>query len=197
MDKVELRKVQILRAALNAVAEIGYDLVTLQDIADHAGTSKGVISYYFENKNDVLSQLLEWITERIHKAELRAFERGGTFRELLKNIVDSIFSSAEENRLFYKVYLDFLARATRNERYQQINAMFYDHCLVVSNKLITVGQAEGLVMGHTAHDVFVVLRSLIDGCMIQWLQTGDDGLHSPYKDICFRAMLAYLTAPDG
>ena len=32
---------QIMKAAFNAVSQLGYDKVTLQDIANHASVSKG------------------------------------------------------------------------------------------------------------------------------------------------------------
>ncbi|HZG58936.1 MAG TPA: helix-turn-helix domain-containing protein [Anoxybacillus sp.] len=40
-------------AAFQAVSDKGYEAVTLQDIADYAGVSKGVTNYYFENKEAV------------------------------------------------------------------------------------------------------------------------------------------------
>lgn len=70
--KSEEKRKQILHAAFRALSEQGYDAVTLQTIADHAEVSKGVVHYYFESKEAVLVELLEWLTGRISAKEQAA-----------------------------------------------------------------------------------------------------------------------------
>ena len=41
------RETQITRAAYEIIAKNGYENITVQDIADHAGFSKGIVYYYF------------------------------------------------------------------------------------------------------------------------------------------------------
>ncbi|WVM73702.1 TetR/AcrR family transcriptional regulator [Bacillus subtilis] len=106
--KAEERKNQILRAAFQAVSTQGYNSVTLQSIADHAGVSKGVVHYYFDNKEDTLSQLLEWITNKIYKHELKAVDSESTPLDKLKAYVNSIFVSPEENEKFLQGLFRFL-----------------------------------------------------------------------------------------
>jgi TetR/AcrR family transcriptional regulator, fatty acid metabolism regulator protein len=67
------RRAQVVAAAIEVVAELGYLSASLARIAEHAGTSKGVVTYHFENKEDlvravyteVLAQVEAFMRERI------------------------------------------------------------------------------------------------------------------------------------
>ncbi|MCU1643125.1 MAG: TetR family transcriptional regulator [Nocardia sp.] len=40
------------------ISEVGYGNASLAKIVKHAGISKGVISYHFEGKDDLMTQLV-------------------------------------------------------------------------------------------------------------------------------------------
>jgi TetR/AcrR family fatty acid metabolism transcriptional regulator len=52
------RRAQILRCAIEAIAESGYGRASLAEIARRAGVSKGVVSYYFASKDELLAQVV-------------------------------------------------------------------------------------------------------------------------------------------
>ena len=49
-----IRKKQVLEAVLKLMAQSGMGQVTLDKVAQQAGVSKGVVSYYFENKEALM-----------------------------------------------------------------------------------------------------------------------------------------------
>jgi TetR/AcrR family transcriptional repressor of bet genes len=51
-----MRRAQVINAALECLAEKGFEELTLDIVADKAGVSKGILMYYFENKKDLLLQ---------------------------------------------------------------------------------------------------------------------------------------------
>lgn len=191
--KAEERKNQILRAAFQAVSTQGYNSVTLQSIADHAGVSKGVVHYYFDNKEDTLSQLLEWLTNKIYKHELEAVNSESAPLDKLKAYVNSIFVSPEENEKFYKVYLDFLSQASRNETYRKINHSFYQQCWGITSNIIIFGQETGVFdQSIDVEKASKTMRSIVDGLLIQWLMSEDINSHEYYKEICYQSFLKHL-----
>ncbi|MFE4711926.1 TetR/AcrR family transcriptional regulator [Paenibacillus sp. NPDC056722] len=192
--KSEEKRKQILSAAFRALAEYGYDAVTLQVIADHAEVSKGVVHYYFENKEAVLTELLEWLTARIYEKEHAAVQRQTTATGKLEAYIDAVFVSPEKNRSFYRVYLDFLARASRLPVYREINQRFYDNCTRISTEVLLLGQEEGLYAAHLSPDTTApVIRAVIDGCLIQWLMSDRDDLHAVFKKSCYDAVFNVLS----
>ncbi|MFC9437098.1 TetR/AcrR family transcriptional regulator [Nocardia sp. NPDC057030] len=54
----EARRRQIIAAAVEVISEVGYGNASLARIAKHAGISKGVISYHFAGKDDLMTQLV-------------------------------------------------------------------------------------------------------------------------------------------
>lgn len=55
------RRQQILRAAIELLAEGGYGAASLSAIATRIGASKGVISYHFDGKDELLAQVVSTV----------------------------------------------------------------------------------------------------------------------------------------
>jgi AcrR family transcriptional regulator len=81
---------RLLRATVEVVETRGYEAATLGDIADRAGTARGLVSYYFPAKR----QLLQAATHRLMHLELAAAMRrepqAVCGQELLARAIDCI-----------------------------------------------------------------------------------------------------------
>jgi TetR/AcrR family transcriptional regulator, fatty acid metabolism regulator protein len=58
------RRAQIMAAAIDTIAELGYGQASLARIAETAGTSKGVILYHFSGKDDLIRELVAELSAR-------------------------------------------------------------------------------------------------------------------------------------
>ncbi|MGY1899239.1 TetR/AcrR family transcriptional regulator [Nocardia gipuzkoensis] len=54
----DARRRQIIAAAVEVISDVGYASASLARIAEQAGISKGVISYHFDGKDDLMTQLV-------------------------------------------------------------------------------------------------------------------------------------------
>ncbi|MFC7331333.1 TetR/AcrR family transcriptional regulator [Marinactinospora rubrisoli] len=54
----QARRTQIIAAAIATIAEHGYPAASLARIAQHAGISKGVISYHFAGKDELVREVV-------------------------------------------------------------------------------------------------------------------------------------------
>jgi|SRR5579875_2022605 len=54
----QARRAQIVAAAIEAIAELGYAKASLARIAHWAGTSKGVITYHFAGKEELMKEVV-------------------------------------------------------------------------------------------------------------------------------------------
>jgi AcrR family transcriptional regulator len=57
----QARRAQIVAAAVEVIAEVGYAKASLAAIAVRAGISKGVISYHFSGKDELMVTIVETI----------------------------------------------------------------------------------------------------------------------------------------
>ncbi|MEW9673671.1 TetR/AcrR family transcriptional regulator [Ammoniphilus sp. 3BR4] len=193
----EERRRQILKASLQAVSDKGFHAVTLQDIADYAGVSKGVTNYHFKNKEDVLLHLLESVTSRIFEREYQAIQEHSRALDKLRAYVNAAFSTPHENKRFFHVYLDFLTQVRQNEHFKEINDKFYGNCWSLGREIVVAGKEEGVFSPKLDVDQAAkMIRALIDGSLIQWLMIGEDELHEYYKQTCYVTLERFLTNKD-
>ena len=58
------RRAQIVGAAIETVSEVGYANASLSRIAVRLGISKGVISYHFAGKDDLIAEIVRQVLQR-------------------------------------------------------------------------------------------------------------------------------------
>ncbi|MFD7500301.1 TetR/AcrR family transcriptional regulator [Streptomyces sp. NPDC059850] len=107
----ELRRrsqARLLEATVELVGERGYEATTLADIADRAGAARGLVSYYFPGKR----QLLQTAVHRLMHVELAtALEREprpegeDAGRELLARAIDAILGLARERPRLMRTHM--------------------------------------------------------------------------------------------
>lgn len=64
----EARRAQIIEAAVRTIAEVGYPRASLARIARTAQVSKGVISYHFDGKDELMDQVVMGVYTEIAEA---------------------------------------------------------------------------------------------------------------------------------
>lgn len=107
----ELRRrsqARLLQATVELVGERGYEATTLADIADRAGAARGLVSYYFPGKR----QLLQTAVHRLMHMELAAAlereprpEDEDAGRELLARAIDAILGLARERPRLMRTHM--------------------------------------------------------------------------------------------
>lgn len=191
-DYEDQRREELIKATYHEVAEKGYSAVTLQDIAKRAGVSKGSTLYYFSTKEDLFLGALEWIIgvvhERIHAAIASADDPVGK----MKAVIGVIFGNAQESRQFFLAYSDFISIGTRNRRFHDLNAKFYEGCCGHDREIIELGIKTGIFRPVDVDDASSMVRALVDGMMMQWFFSSQ-GTFDDYRRRCERIVLDYLT----
>ncbi|HEX2912635.1 MAG TPA: TetR/AcrR family transcriptional regulator [Chloroflexia bacterium] len=197
MPKLEanVRRDQVIRATYKAFIEKGAANVTLQDIAEYAGCSKGVVAYHFHSKEEVFVSLLEWLIGEIRCQVEESVKMAPDPQARLRAFVDSVFFGARENRRFFLVYLDFVAQGLRNPSFRYTNVSFYDICRSIGREIVKSGIAEGVFRPVDLEEASAVLRAIFDGLSIQWLfdESGStEETFEKYKGWAFSSVQSYL-----
>ncbi|MTE21962.1 TetR family transcriptional regulator [Streptomyces sp. TRM43335] len=99
---------RLLQATVELVDERGYEATTLGDIADRAGSARGLVSYYFPGKR----QLLQSAVHRLmHLTLAEALERAprpsgpDAGRESLARAIDAILGLAGERPTLMRTHM--------------------------------------------------------------------------------------------
>ncbi|MFN0110224.1 MAG: TetR/AcrR family transcriptional regulator [Blastocatellia bacterium] len=191
-DYEDQRREELIKATYYEVAEKGYSAVTLQDIAKRAGVSKGSTLYYFATKEDLFLGALEWIIEEVHARIHKAIADANDPIAKMKAIIGVVFGNAQESRQFFLAYSDFISIGTRNGRFHDLTAKFYEGCCGHDREVIELGIKAGDFRSISIDDASSMVRALIDGMMMQWFFSSQ-GTFDDYRRRCERIVLDYLT----
>jgi TetR/AcrR family transcriptional regulator, fatty acid metabolism regulator protein len=187
------RHLSLLKAAFREVAEKGFSEVTLEDIAQRAGVSKGVTLYYFASKEDLFRQLFAWLIDSIHERMRQAVDAVSDPVEKVRALVALIFPSPSKNRAFFRAYVDFCGLAARRESFRAIGERFYSGCREIDRGIVEEGMRRGEFLLRDASEAASTLRAIFDGLMLQWLTEKDpEATFATYRERCERELLHYL-----
>lgn len=92
------RRQQIVNAAIDTIAEVGYAQASLARIAARIGISKGVISYHFAGKDDLIKQIVIDVVEAGRAYILPRVFAESTGPAMLRAYIESNLSFMRENR---------------------------------------------------------------------------------------------------
>lgn len=158
-EQRELRRRQILDAALTVFAERGYHGTAVSDLVEAAGVARGTFYLYFDAKETIFRELLDDLL-----ATLRTSVRGvdvtgarGSMEEQLVAIVAGILRTTESNRPLTRIIFRE-AVGLDGEIDRRLRA-FYEELFGYIALSLQVGEAVGLVRALPE-------RSLVATCVL-------------------------------
>src|SRR5271170_6174593 len=92
------RRAQIVAAAIDTIAELGYGQGSLARIAERAGTSKGVIIYHFGSKDELIRELVAELSAKGRAYMNPRLEAETTGAGMLRTYIQANLSFIRENR---------------------------------------------------------------------------------------------------
>lgn len=159
------RRAQVLRAALEAFAEVGADRVRIQDIATRAGMSSGHVMYYFPDRESILVDTLLLSEGSLAERRDRAIARAGTADEALDRIT-RLYLPTGPRDVRWTLWAQVVARPPESPRArEQLRAASDGWAAAVASVLRT-----GAPLTETeAHNVAYRYCRLMDGLALEVL----------------------------
>ena len=186
------REISILRAAYHVMARSGSNRLNLQDIADRAGVSKGLILYHFQSKATVLQHAMQWALVETARRIRASLESADDPNDRLGPLLDAIFVSAQANRDFQLVYLDLIEHSVREDAFAELPAMTRGIIEALYADVVRAGVEDGVFAVDDVDEAALLMRVVIDGTFLQWLQRPDwEASHGAFRTRC-QATLAQM-----
>lgn len=119
--KGDLKKLEIINAAIECISSIGYEKTTYDAIAKKIGTNRAHINYYFQNKSDIFKSAIQYIYAYYKSIlQVQLDKSDGGLDELMKYI-ESPFIWAKKNPEQMSVMLMFYYLCVIDKKYRSIN----------------------------------------------------------------------------
>ena len=139
-----IRVPQILEATVNLIAEQGIQNITLDQVADRAGLSKGGLVHYFPGKEQLIKRAVSGFFKEI-------FERGRGIRDKIDDPLEQLLSytwlyNKNEPDLLvgYRLFFDIMSIASQDKLYSRIFQNFVENWV----KLLKASLAKGVEKGN-------------------------------------------------
>ena len=180
----EIRKQELTQAALKCMALKGYDRVTLDDVTKEAGLSKGIASYYFKNREELLISVIykmwetaEGFTRAIWEIpqqtddpeEVQALMRDyysnpkTDLIRMIKDAVTFLVSIFDDNPHVLRVILEFWCQVPRNQMITDLNKSMYDFIMRTTTIIIQEGAKRGIFKKRNPQVGAYTLVSIVTG----------------------------------
>jgi AcrR family transcriptional regulator len=161
------RTAQVLRAARACIVTLGYERVTMRDIAEAAGVSTGTVVHYFRDKESVLEAALLSKIQETGIAFRAALAGATSARERLERLVEASLPASDEVRDEWRLWLTFWGEATRNPRLRAVSERQHQRWSRFLGKIVREGVAASEFAPLDPDATATQIAALIDGLALQ------------------------------
>ncbi|KOV62341.1 TetR family transcriptional regulator [Streptomyces sp. NRRL WC-3618] len=183
------RREQLLSVGARLFSESPYDDVWIEQVAEIAGVSRGLLYHYFPNKRDFFAAVVERESERMLR--MTAAVPGVPAREQLAANLDAFLAYVEEHAHGYRAF--HRADASGDQAVRKV----YQRALAAQERQILVALAADPEFGRLSEER-PELRLAVRGWLafttavcLEWLR-GSDLSREQVRDLCARSLLGTL-----
>ena len=163
------RRVDLLRAALEVIAERGFPDTRIADVAEQAGTSPALVIYYFKTKDNLLTEAMRYAEDLWYDLGARRMAVIDSAAARLEEIVAMTCLSEADTELpeSWALWLDLWAQSVRRPEVARVREEFDAHWRETIAAVVRDGMAHGEFEKVDAEQFAITLSALLDGFAIQ------------------------------
>lgn len=165
----EIRKPQLIEAAINAIDEYGFAGATVSIIGKNAGVSPAIINHYFGGKNGLLEEtmksLIHEFFEGLSKEVLQAKDKSS--KEKVMTLVQASLNQSQTHPQVVKAWMGFWASAMHTPSLFRLQNVYYHrlHTALV----VVLKEAFDI---EKAREIAQTVAALIDGMWLRGCLSG-------------------------
>jgi AcrR family transcriptional regulator len=141
----DLRRAQIIAVGRSLVSEGGLEALTIGALEKRLSFSRGVITYHFEGKDDIVEAVLMSAIEEIDGATVQEIEAGATFAQKTRAMLGATVGGFLRSKEAAQIVVAFWGRIPQDARATKVNAALYGRYRKAAAKLIEEGRKSGEV----------------------------------------------------
>ena len=156
------RREQLTQAAIEVLADRGFAAASLSAIAERVGVSKGVLSYHFSDKSDLVREVVQTVLERAGAWMTPRIEGATSYRDALHRYISANVSFLEAHQVDIIALSEVLANSRIATGVPDTFERSQHDAIVALEKLFADGQRAGEFGDLPAGILAMSLRATID-----------------------------------
>ena len=159
----EARPEELLDSALTVFGERGYRATTLEEVARHAGVSKGTVYLYFASKDDLFRAMVERnVVGLLEMAETRAREHTGTAAALLELMIRSMWRAMSQPQMVC------MTRLVQSElpQFPEIQRYYWDNVIQRHRRLLRSIVERGIASGEFRTEALTIVPRMVPSLIV-------------------------------
>jgi AcrR family transcriptional regulator len=177
------RRLEIVWALYDCLAEQGHEKVTIKAIAARAGLPYGVIHYYFKSKEDIISDLARALVDRYSERLEARIATARTDHEEIALAVDLVVDELIFNRPLNRVFFNLIQMSYERET---LHGVMSEMFRIYRQRFVAVLRAAG--MGKQSQSIGTAVVALAEGFSLQWMIEPGVFTKKEVKDALTRAI---------
>jgi AcrR family transcriptional regulator len=165
----DVRREQMLRAAVEIICERGFSDTRISDVARRADASPALVIYYFGTKDGLLTEAMRWSEDEFYSHTEALLARLGSMQERLQTLarLTCVRQAEAEIPDSWGLWFDLWAQAFRHAEVAKDRVAMDQRWRGVIAGILRDGQAAGELGEVDVEDFAVTWGALLDGLSIQ------------------------------
>ena len=169
--KKEDKSAKILASALEILAKKGYENTTINDIADNAKISRGLLHYYFKDKEDLVSQAMSFGFGSMWESSIGNLQSARSPEQLVDNMIEVLKKNTLERPDFSALLFEMWVSSRRSAKMHKVFSDGLQETINRLEGLLGVANSLGIIKADPSdlEGMVRVLVALYHGLTIQLL----------------------------
>jgi AcrR family transcriptional regulator len=167
----EVRRKEILNAAMRCYSKKGYHATTMDDITRESGLTKGGIYWHFKSKWEIFIEMLRE-HKKVHLALWDRIDRIGVKRDALIEGGLLFLKEYIDNEWLFNVNKELAIEATRNVEVREELVSMYDEIKGNIRRQFLKGYEQGLTRELDLESTAIILVAVVEGILNHYWQSG-------------------------
>lgn len=164
-----LRREQILNGLYKSIVQKGFLKTSITDISKRSRVARGIIHYYFSNKDEMLSELMRQLSDNYVRGLSKYISRFNTPLEKLNAFVDYHLLRDEDDLYgLMAVWIEYWGQSIRNKTVNKIIFELQDSIRKILNEIMQDGIKSGYFIDGNSEAVSAIFLGVMEGTMLQW-----------------------------
>lgn len=162
---------KILTTALSLLAEKGYEKTTINDIADTAGISRGLLHYYFKDKEDLAAKALTFGFGPMWDSSVGKIQDARSPEQLVDTMIEVLKKNIQESPDFSALLFEMWVSARRSRKIREVFNDGLNETIDRLQKLLEFASSIGIikVSPDESEGIVRVLLAMYHGLAMQLL----------------------------